>query len=52
MRYRLRGISTYGLDGLRKEDEHTAYTLVGVRHPIPCASVVGASGVAGSPFTD
>jgi len=34
MCHRLRGISIYGLSGLSKRDEHQAYTLIGVWHPL------------------
>jgi len=36
MRHRLSGISTYGLNGLRKGDEHPAYApLDGTLAPLP-----------------
>jgi len=33
MRHVLSGLSTYGLKGLRKADEHSAYTPVRAPHP-------------------
>jgi len=35
MRHGLSGLSTYGLKGLRKGDEHPAYAPVGVKAPLP-----------------
>jgi len=32
MRHRHSGLSTYGLNGLRLEDEQPAYTLMGLTH--------------------
>jgi len=42
MRHRICGISTYGLSGLRKEDEHPTYTLFqGVWRPLPFSPLTG-----------
>jgi len=36
MHHRLSGLSTYGLSGHRKGDEHPAYTSFAVWHPYLC----------------